>query len=207
MNSNRNKQAADKNFNAIFVGTFVVIILILIAVIIAMLVSKDSGEPQGTEDLPPSQTGGYLPPDAPIDTTPFNSEINVPELKIESIEDGDKEAVLKTNYCELRYPSMYYDLLKADAYFGDGTGCIIFSANIGGGYATVYTVIFNGEDGRSLGTLKLDGVDDPVRVSVNFYEPASNILGDALEGFYAAQETFNDIIASLAENENFTAVD
>ena len=208
MNSNKQKkQVAEKNFNAIFVGTFVVIILILIAVIVIMLVSKDSNEPEATEGSLPAQSPENLPPDAPIDTTPFNSEINIPELKIESIEDGEKDVVLKTNYCELHYPSMFYDLLKADAYYGDGTGCIIFSANIGNSYATVYTIIFNGEDGISIGNLKIDGVDEPIRVSVNFYDPASNIMGESLEGFYAAQETFNDIIVSLGENDNFTSME
>ena len=206
MNKNKHKKRVPvNNFNAIFTGTFVVIILILIVIIVAMLASRNGGEPQDTEGGFPEQSGGYLAPDSPIDTTPFNSEIKIPELKIESIEDGAKDVILKTNYCELHYPSMYYDLIKADAYYGDGTGGIIFSANIGGGYATVYTIIFNGEDGGSVGTLKLDGIDEPIRVSVNFYEPASNILGDALEGFYAAQETFNDVAMSLEENEHFQA--
>ncbi len=206
-NSKRNNQVPIKNFNSIFVGVFVVIILILVAVIVIMLASKNGNEPADPQDGNTSQQEERLPSDAPLDTTPFNSEIKIPELKILSIEDGETEVMLNTNYCELRFPSTYYDLLKADAYYGDGTGCIIFSANIGNGHATVYTIIFNGEDGTAIGKLKLDGVDEPIRVSVNFYEPASNILGEALNSFYAAQETFNDIIVSLGENENYTSIE
>lgn len=208
MNSNKQKKpASTKNFNSIFVGCFVVIILILIAVIVVMLASGNEGDPDDTEGPAQSQSGQLVPPDSPIDTTPFDSEINMPELKIESIVDGDRDVTVKTNYCELHFPSMYYDLIKADAYYGDGTGCIIFSANVGVGYVTVYTIIFNGEDGSSVGTLKLDGVETPIRVSVNFYEAPETLSGDALEGFYAAQETFNDIIIALGENENFKSID
>lgn len=205
-NSKQKKQVSQNNFNAIFVATFAVIIAILVAVIIIMLVAQNADEPEETLPSIPIGTGEdqiYVP----LDTTPFNSEIKMPELEIISVEDGDPNVNLKTNYCELHYPSMYYDLLKTDVYFGDGTGCIIFSANLGSYYATVYNIIFNGEDGRTVGTLQLEGIDEPIRVSVAFYEPSNTVLGEALESFYAAQETFNDIISALRENENFTFTD
>lgn len=203
MSQNKKTKLNENNMSKIFIAVFVGIIAILLAVVIIMIAAKSggsegTGDGEKTDPAPDQSTH-------PIVTEPLIDDVNIPELKIESIEEQSENTVIKTSYCTITFPSMFYDLIKVDEYFGDGTGCIIFSAYIGNGYETVYTLIFNSETGIDIGTLKLDGVDDPIRVSVNFYEPSEGLSDDALAGFYAAQETFNDVVVSLEKNEGFTS--
>ncbi len=208
MSQNNKKDISEKNMTKIFVAVFVGIIVVLLAVIIIMLAAKNAGGPDDSgDDGTPTGSGGSEVTDPPIGSVPLRNDIDIPELKIDSIEEQNNDVVIITTYCTLRYPSAYYELIKADAYYGDGTGCIIFSADVGGRYDTVYTLLFNSEDGIDLGTLKLEGADEPIRVSVFFYDAPESVTGDALTVFYAAQETFNDISNSLEENEGFTSFD
>lgn len=202
---NNKAQFSEKNLTKIFISVFAAIILILAVVIVIMLCAKggDGTEPSDSSSIP--EQSGVPVTEPPIASEPLNSEVNIPELKIESVEEQEEIVLITTSYGTMSYSSAFSELIGTDVYFGDGTGCIIFSARVGGGNQTVYSILFNNESGIDVGELQLDGVESPIRVSVVFYEAPSTLAGDDLISYLAAQETFNDIVVSLDKNEGFSS--
>lgn len=202
---NNKPQLSEKNLTKIFISVFAAIILILAVVIVIMLCAKggDGTEPSDSSNIP-AQSGAPVT-EPPIASEPLNSEVNIPELKIESVEEQEEIVLITTSYGTMSYSSAFSELIGTDVYFGDGTGCIMFSARVGGGNQTVYSLLFNNESGIDVGMLKLDGVESPIRVSVVFYEAPAALAGDDLISYLAAQETFNDIVVSLNKNEGFSS--
>ncbi len=201
---NNKTDYSEKKMTKVFVSVFVGIILVLMIVVVIMLCANggDDTEPSESSNIP-AQSGAVTEP--PIASEPLNSEVVIPELKIESVEEQEDIVLITTSYCSMSYSSAFSELMGTDVYFGDGTGCIIFSARVGGGNQTVYSLLFNNESGIDLGTLKLDGVSEPIRVSVVFYDAPASLTGDNLISYLAAQETFNDVVVSLEKNEGFTS--
>ncbi len=196
---------SEKNLTKIFISVFVAIILVLMIVVVIMLCAKGGEDPESSDssNIPAQSDAPITEP--PIASEPLNSEVNIPELKIESLEEQEQIVLITTSYGTMSFSSAFSELIGTDVYFGDGTGCIIFSARVGGENQTVFSLLFNNESGIDVGTLKLDGVETPIRVSVVFYDPPASIAGDDLISFLAAQETFNDIVVSLEKNEGFTS--
>ncbi len=203
---NMNSEFPERNMTKIFITVSIAIIIVLLAVVIIMLgIKMDSGD-----NIP--QAGSYVDGSDAIEATgtpggsaPADIVTAVPELKIISTEEQAESVIISTSYCTLSYPSMFSDMIKVESYFGEGMGCIMFLAEFNGKSATAYTVLFNSENGIDVGTLKVDGTDQPLRVSVSFYEPTEDMTGDDLTSFYAVAETFNDIAQSLEKNEGFTS--
>ena len=121
---------------------------------------------------------------------------------LERRENGDM-IELVTTYCTLRFPYAFSDLVVQEVTDQDGRLAIDFYAALGGERYPVYTVLFSGGGNIPLGTLQVDDVT--FEVSANFHEDTANLQGDDMVSFCAAQETFNDIWASLEANENFTS--
>lgn len=199
MSQKNNRNVTEKSATTAFIAVLAVIILILIIVVVIMLCSRGTGN--GDNSTP----SGDAVTDHPIASDPLNDEIALPELKIDSIEERDNAVLITTSYCTMSYPSAYHELIAADVYYGDGTGCIIFSAITSVGNQTAYSLLFNNESGNEIGKLKLDGVDEAIRVSVVFYPAPETLSGEELTNYYAAQETFNDIVVSLEKNEGFSS--
>lgn len=202
---NKRTNFSEKNMTKMFVLGVVGIILILMIVVVVMLIGKGGDDPDPAESSnTPTQSNAPVT-EPPIASEPLNSEESIPELKIESVEEQEKIVLITTTYGTMSYPSAFSELIETDVYFGDGTGCIIFSARVSGETQTVYSILFNNESGIDVGSLKIEGVESPVRVSVVFYDPPESLKDGDLISYLAAQETFNDIVVSLEKNEGFSS--
>ena len=139
----------------------------------------------------------------PNDALTLPTQPSHPALQlVERRENGDM-IELVTTYCTLRFPYAFSDLVVQEITDQDGRIAIDFYAALGGERYPVYTVLFSGGGNIPLGTLQVDDVT--FEVSANFHEDTANLQGDDMVSFCAAQETFNDIWASLEANENFTS--
>ena len=139
----------------------------------------------------------------PESTIALPTQSSYPALQLlERRENGDM-IELVTTYCTLRFPYAFSDLVVQEVTDQNGRIAIDFYAALGGERYPVYTVSFSGGGDIPLGMLKVDAVT--FEVSAKFHEDTADLQGDDMISFCAAQETFNDIWASLEANENFTS--
>jgi len=212
-NENNQPEFLGRNMTKLFIAIFAVIIVVLLAVVIIMLGIKMDGESsdQTTDNIPTesdeiTDNGESGKPE--VSTTPGTvvEASEIPELKYISTEESGENVILETTYCTLKYPKMFVEMIETEVYFGDGTGCVMVFAKLNNNSVPAFTILFNSSEGIDVGTLKLDGVDSPLRVSVVFYEENAQGLPDGdREGFYAVSEAFNDIALSLEENPGYTS--
>lgn len=212
-NENNQPEFIGINWTKVFITIFAVVIVVLIAVVIVLVSIKMDGESaEHTTDNVPTESdeitdnGESGKPE--VSTTPGTvvEASEIPELKYISTEESGENVILETTYCTLKYPKMFVEMIETEVYFGDGTGCIMVFAKLNNNSVPAFTILFNSNEGIDVGTLKLDGVDAPLRVSVNFHDSnAEGLSGGDLEGFYAVSEAFNDVVVSLAENPGFTS--
>jgi len=126
------------------------------------------------------------------------------ELLVESVTEQKDAVLVVTTYGTVQYPYAFSDLLSVEAETFEEYAVLDFSATIDGAVHKLYKLIFNGEEGVPIGTLQNDG--ETYVITAEFYE-MSGVSGDAVITFNAAQETFNDVVNSLFDNEGFTAAD
>jgi hypothetical protein len=70
----------------------------------------------------------------------------------------------------------------------------------------VFTVHYGGSEGRPFGILSLSGDTDEITVAVAFADPPAGLSADDLTTFQAAQEVFNEILASMNEDARFNGM-
>jgi len=70
----------------------------------------------------------------------------------------------------------------------------------------VFSINYNFDEGFRCGTLKLEDAEE-IPVTVVFDEFPPDMAEEWQTAFFAAQETFNDVLFSMAENSNFTLVE
>lgn len=126
------------------------------------------------------------------------------ELVIQTVEEQGDVVVVSTSYCTLKYPFAFSDLIHVDAVTGESGAALEFTTVLEGVEADLFTLHFGGEGNHLLGTLTLGEEKKAVDVWVTFHEVSDALSSNYYSTFYAAQETFNDVVVSLAENENFT---
>lgn len=128
----------------------------------------------------------------------------VKELLVQNVTKQDNMVLVETTYGTVRYPFAFSDIMSVEAENHGNYAALEFSAMIDGETYKLYTLYFNSEDGVPVGTLRYDS--ETYVVTAEFHD-ASGISDLNMVTFYAAQETFNDVINSLSENENFRAED
>ncbi|MBQ4140349.1 MAG: hypothetical protein IJD70_03330 [Clostridia bacterium] len=178
-----------------FVLAAIGVMAILLVVIIIMLgLQVDNDRPENPNQISSAESNfGTV------------GEFDLPELKIESIEEEGDQMVVSTSYCTFKYPMAYSDLISVEAYQGDGMSGIRFTAKIGGEQIPIYSLLFNSQEGGEFGTLDIEGVAESVRVSVVFAELPADIKDDDKATFFATQETVNDVERSLSEFDGYTS--
>ncbi len=124
-----------------------------------------------------------------------------PALSLNAHTEKGDVVEIDTTYCTLSFPFAYSDLIEEELVDKDGRTAIDFYAVLENERYPIYTVSFSGEGDIALGTLHLDGWDCEVRASIA--DEATELDGDNMISFRAAQETFNDVWNSLVANENF----
>lgn len=131
-----------------------------------------------------------------------NNASMVKELLVNGVQELDDSVIVTTSYCVVSYPHAFCDLIQVDATTYKNYAQLDFSAKVGNEERLLYSLMFNGTSGISVGTIMVDGVQ--YKVTAEIYE--LNDVGEELRmTFSAAQETFNDIMMSLAENPGFVS--
>lgn len=138
------------------------------------------------------------------DGTTAGETSGIQELLLESVTEQGDAVLVVTTYGTVKYPYAFSDLLSVEAETFEKYAVLDFGATIDGTMHKLYKLMFNSEEGMLIGTLQKDG--ETYVVTAQFYE-MSGVSGDSVITFNAAQETFNDVVNSLSENEGFTAVD
>lgn len=135
-------------------------------------------------------------------TVPSQDAVQVQELLVEDVKEQDDFVVVDTSYCVIKYPYAFSDLIHVASQTFDNYSQLDFSAVVGSEERVLYTLLFNKDEGIPVGTLTVNGAE--YRVAAVIYE-LDDVSEDHRVTFYAAQETFNDVMVSLAENPGFTA--
>ena len=184
--------------------TVCIVLGVVLALLIVLLVCLDHDK--APEMSMPENTEAA----ATTPTEEATEEITeaVPEgkaLLVESVEEEEDTVIVVTTYVTVKYPYAFSDLMSVEAQTFEDHAALEFGANIGQTTYKAYTLYFNGsEEGMPVGTLQLDG--ETYVVTAQFHD-VTGLGKDDMTTFYAAQETFNDVVNSLAENEGFTAAD
>ena len=147
-------------------------------------------------------------------TSKISTTENVPEkivqedtkLQILSTVEEDESIVVETTYGKFGYPKAFMDVMAVETAVVSGDECLKFISYLDGIPADVYTIYFDSNNGSICGHQVLPG-DKKVNVSVVFADAPDQISDDWKTTFYAVQETFNDVIVSMAEDSRFTVAE
>lgn len=146
--------------------------------------------------------------EAAVVTTPAVVETTVPEyavLTVDGTEDQGDVVAVTTSFGQLKYPFAFSDLIKISASNALDVAELNFIAQISGEEYPLFTIRFGGgEEDILLGTMEIPGEDAARNVYVRFGDVEEAALGEHLNTYLAAQEIFNDVVISLAENAGFT---
>lgn len=150
-------------------------------------------------------------------TQPQTEEVAVPEttqaptepvkLAIDVIEEQGDMMVVETTYCQLKYPFAFGDLIEVECINSGDTEALVFSVKLDLSSYRMFTITFGQTEGILLGTLLTPNAEEPVPVYADLGQIDENLPENFVNTFYAAQESFNDVIGALMENENFTAAE
>lgn len=127
------------------------------------------------------------------------------DLVIESTEEQGDMVVVTTSFGQVKYPFAFADLIQVRAVNEGTVASLEFTALIAQEEYPLFAVRFGGSEGIPLGTLEIPGEAEPRAVCAEFYSVDESALGDHAGTFFAAQETFNDVVASLYEIQAFAA--
>lgn len=130
-----------------------------------------------------------------------------PELQILSAEDSGNVVAVETTYGLFSYPLAFSDLIAINAVNNEESAQLQINAKIDETECVVYTIHYNEEIGMKCGSLKLDNYADVIDVYIEFTDDTNDISEEWVTTFYAVQETFNDVINSMAKDNRFTVVD
>lgn len=124
-------------------------------------------------------------------------------FKIESINEESEWVTFCTTFGSFRYPYAFSDLIVVEAQGYNDYCELKFSFRNQNEIVSIYTMRFNSKVGSMCGTLTVPNSDLSVPVSVMFSELPKDFSEDEKRSFYATQETFNDVVFSWDENNNF----
>ena len=175
------------------------VVAVLLGVLIWLLATRDSvPTPDSTEGTTvPTHSAETSQP-----TEPTEPEEAIPLEIVSVVEQGDR-VVVTTTYGVVQYPFAFSDLIRVEAENNDSRSTLAFSLVMGETAYPVYALHFGGSEGMVLGTVTLEN-GTSVGVYGEFAQFPESLPEADTVTYNAVQETFNDIVASLGENENFT---
>jgi hypothetical protein len=180
-----NKMDRLGRFYWVLIGFLVAIIIVLLVLLVGSLDNKQN--PIEEEQTPHTQV------------TQPSEKI----LTVKSVEEQGNMIVVYTNYCQIKYPYAFADLINVEAINSNEKTSLLFTVLLDGKKMNIYELTFGGEGSISVGEITLIPGQAPVNVYATFYESGTDLNEDMRIAFFAAQETFNDVAASLGENMNF----
>lgn len=157
-------------------------------------------------DETPESTGLEGQTQQPQQTQPSGGEESTPgshlELRVESLEEVEDQVIVKTSYCEVRYPFAFSDVILVTAENQPESARLLFCASVNDAEYPMFSIIFGGTEGIPVGTLTLDD-GTVLSVTAQVFAADESLEPDTLHTFYAAQETLNDVISSLMDVKGF----
>lgn len=121
-------------------------------------------------------------------------------------ENGQKVEV-ETSVVKFSYPSAFVDAISVKSIIETNCAKIQFLANLGFGETPVYYIVFGGDKYTPVGTLEVLDGESTINVQVEFCEAPKHLNKDDMATFNATQETFNDVLLSLKEDDRFAVID
>ncbi len=131
-----------------------------------------------------------------------NTSLPVPEV-LSATENGEWVEI-ETTVGAFHYPTALADILRVEAVSHGDAAALQFVARLDERDVTVYTIHYNKAVGIRCGTWKMSDTAEEIAVYADLTETTDGISADWLGTFYAAQETFNDVLSSMAEDSRFT---
>lgn len=126
---------------------------------------------------------------------------------INSIVENDENVYVEFSYGTFKYPYAFSDLISITPINEGEYKALVFKANIDGNTLKVFSVWFNNPGiGHDVGTVNIPG-GDTVDICVEFHNPPEFLSESELYTFRAAQEVFNDVVNSFADNDNFSIIE
>lgn len=183
---NKEKKNNSKTIITVLVA-IIALLLAVIAVLLWMLLGKSENNIIGKVDSVSESSG-------PI-------TIGNPDDEREAIE-------IKTKYCTLYYPLEWEENLRTEIVDKEDYKVEFYGTVEGKKEQHLFDLIFNGEAGYNLGTIKIESGED-VSINIESYSFETDNTWTEDEEFilYAMQEDINYTIGMLAENENFDVAD
>ena len=155
--------------------------------------------------LKPDKAPAVSVPDSTEGTVAAQTEETLSQMKellVEKVTEQEDAVLVSTTYVAVKYPYAFSDIVSVETETFEDYAVLEFGAIIGDATHKAYSLIFNGEEGMPVGTLQHDG--ETYVITVQFHD-ADGVGEENMATFYAAQETFNDVVNSLSENKGFTA--
>lgn len=183
----------------IIVTCVVTAVLVVVYVLLAMSNRENIGDrptnPSNGTSPATSNTAGTTDPQPTVDEVK-----KMKELLLQDVSEQGNVIVATTTYCAVSYPVGFEEIMTVEVQNQETDARIVFYATIGGEKYALYAFVFNGQEGMTLGSVRVDG--EIYRVRAIFYDP-EGLSDEGLSTFNAAQETFNDAVISLEDNDNF----
>lgn len=128
------------------------------------------------------------------------------KLQILSTDEDDESIIVETTYGKFSYPRAFMDVISVETAVDSEDECLKFISEIDGNPTVLFTIFYDSNKGVHCGQQVLPN-DKEVNVSVVFEDAPEQISDDWKTTFYAAQEIFNDVIASMEEDGRFTVAE
>jgi len=164
--------------------------ILCLVMIVVVLLAGCKGKAQSVQTQPTESQ-----PEASSETVP---EPTRPELTVTEISEEGDRVVVTTSFVTFSYPFAFSDLLGVTVE----ENRLVFVANQEQP-VPVYTIRFDDKGMIALGSLYLPQTKETLSVTAELM-PLPEGMADNQNSFFAIQETFNDVIASLEENAQFT---
>ena len=179
---------------------YLALLLALGTVMISAAACKDTGDIE-------EQTGNSI---GQTETEAAPEESGFPKLEVLSDKEDSNWVQVETTYGTFRYPAAFSDIIKVNTVTEKESAQLQVMLLTGEVELAVYTLYYNYEGNDAAipcGKLKLTDESEEMTVSVVFENAPESLSADWLSTFYAVQETFNNVIVSMAEDSRFVAAE
>ena len=174
-----------------------IITVVFLIMILVYSLLNESNDPPTSQESPGIQD--YIDPN---DENKPNADFS--RFDILSTKEEGNAIVVETTFGCFQYPTAFSDLITVKAKSEDLSANIEFFVQINSKEVPLFTVHYGGTEGNPCGLLTLSEDTKPIVVSVIFATPPADLSSENEATFGAAQEIFNDVIASMEEDPRFS---
>ena len=110
---------------------------------------------------------------------------------------------IATVYGEFSYPTEFVKGVDVQASEEDGIPTLTFVIHMNDRKESLFTIRYGGNRGILFGTYQASKNEKAIGLYVSFAEPPADFSAEDQNTFEMAQDLFNDVIASMANNPGF----